>query len=58
MEIEAQPAERAIGGKAKIKPPKKEVKSKDIRDMFKNPKHDNGAVRKRPKKETLLVVID
>ena len=47
MEIEA---ERAIGGKAKIKPPKKEVKSKDIRDMFKNPKHDNGAVRKRPKK--------
>ena len=52
MEIEAQPAERGKGGKAKMKPPKKEVKSKDIRDMFKN----NGPVRKRQKKETLVVI--
>ena len=49
-------AEVAKSGQSTKKPQKKEVKLKDIRDIFRDPRHDNGKIRKTQRQDTIIVI--
>ena len=56
MEIEIEVQERGRPKKTGQKKEKTEVKSKDIRDMFRNPRHDSR--KETAEKRDTIIVID